>query len=113
MKYPPITYSLLKEKKACTSQLDLFEQRIGLYEPIQLTDETIPKFSQIFDIDWSAYNLLDSNDWLEFNKSTDPALTEFNKEKLMALDEYRKTLNKAHDKLCKSKTTEFARIYNR
>ena len=103
MKYPPITYNLLKEKNACQDQLDLFKQHIGLIEPIPLTTETIQKFSQDFDIDWAADHLLDAVDrkeyhkakdtaWAELEKATKPALAEYDKAIAPALAEYDKAI---------------------
>jgi len=88
MKYPPITYSLLKEKNACQDQLDLFEKYIGLNEPIPLTDETIQKFSTLFDIRWAAKNLLDAVDRNEYFKTIAPAYAEYDKVKDTAYAEY-------------------------
>ena len=79
MKYPPITYSLLKEKEACKEQLDLFEQHIGLNKPIPLTKKTIQKFSPLFDISWAADHLLDAVDRNEYKKAKATAWTEYKK----------------------------------
>jgi hypothetical protein len=101
MKYPPITYSLLKEKRACKEQLDLFDLHIGQNKPIPLTKTTIQQFGSIFDIDWAANNLLDSDDLTKFENAIyaaydkystakTTALAEFNKAKATAADEYNK-----------------------
>jgi hypothetical protein len=103
MKYPPITYKLLKEKKACQSQLDLFEQHIGLNEPIPLTDETIQNFSKLFDIIWAANNLLDFYDCTEFYKAIAPAADEYNKAMAPAYAEYLKADETAYSKYQKAK----------
>lgn len=76
MTYPPIDYKLLKEKKACTEQLDLFKKLFG-DNPIPLTDRTIQKFSPILDILWAAENILTPNHLLEFNVVHIPAEKEY------------------------------------
>ena len=124
MKYPPITHALLKKKKACQKQLDLFEKHIGLNKPIPLTKKTIDKFTHIFDIDWAARNLLDSDDFAEFDKVTAPASAEYDKAFDAAWAEYEKVRLAAwaeYDKVCDSalaefnkvQATEFVRIYKR
>jgi hypothetical protein len=92
MKYPPITYSLLKKKKACKKQLDLFEKHIGRIEPMPLTKKTIEKFRQLFDLDWAAENLLDSEDLHEYKKARTTAYAEFEKAWSDASAEYNKVI---------------------
>jgi hypothetical protein len=133
MKYPPITYNLLKEKKACKEQLDLFEQRIGLNKPIPLTKKTIQKFSQLFDLDWAANNLLDLDDQNEYKKAMAPAyaeylkadetayskyqkakdilLAEYNKAKDPVQAEFKKAIATAFAEYDKAKATVFVRLY--
>lgn len=79
MKYPPITYNLLKEKKACAKHLALFKKHIGLNKPIPLTDETIEKFGSVFDISWAALNLLTPSDYQQFLNTQDLAFMELEK----------------------------------
>ena len=89
MKYPPITLELLKSKKACQGQLDLFQTHFG-DTPVPLTEEVFTKFSSEFDIGWAASNLLDSTDFSEYDKVRDKALTEYDKATNTAKAEYYK-----------------------
>jgi hypothetical protein len=130
MKYQPITYDLLKENKACKDQLALFEQYIGLHEPIPLNDETIEKFSPVFDIDWAVQKLFDVADLLEYDKiiethwkeywkilnplaaKRNKALSDHNPVDLAAADiEYNKAKEAAWPILYKACATEFVRLY--
>jgi hypothetical protein len=126
MKYPPITYALLKEKKACEEELALFRHHIGLNEPIPLNDETIQKFADLFDIEWSARNLLDLEDYLEYKKISIPAYQDFENMRACAWvkcdcnsksligntwGEYTKILHQVQSKYFKIVATEFVRLY--
>lgn len=93
MKYPPITYALLQEKDACKDHLDLFEQHIGRNEPIPLTDDTIQKFGDVFDVSWAAEWLLDSHDFSEFYYETAPAYNDYNNKCILAWNECKKVRN--------------------
>ena len=130
--YQPITYNLLKENKACKKQLDLFELHIGLNKPIPLTDETIQKFSQVFDIDWAVQKLCIVQDVIEYDKAVEShwqdyfktlnpftakcqkALADHNTVDLaIAQSEYNKVKETSLPILYKALATEFVRIYKR
>ncbi len=95
MKYPPITLELLKSKKACQPQLDLFQTQFG-EGSVPLTEEVFTKFASVFDINWAANNLMNSEDYSEYKKVRDSAWAEY----LSAYDEY--------EKIC---ALEFLRLY--
>jgi len=101
MKYPPITAELLKSKKACYGQVELFKDYFW-NSPAPLTEEVFTKFASQFDIDWAAMHLLDSTDLAEYRKVTAPALTEFLKVRDTAWAEY--------DKVKTLAWTEYLRI---
>ncbi len=89
MKYPPITLELLKSKKACQPQLDLFQTHFG-EGSVPLTEEVFTKFASEFDIGWAAYTLLNSEDRNEYNEVADPAYAKYTKVCDSAWAEYQK-----------------------
>jgi hypothetical protein len=105
--YPPITYSLLVEKKACQPQLDLFEKHFGKTKAIPLTKKVVTKFSSVFDIDWAADRLLTKEDYKEYNKVQAPALEEYKKVNSQALEEYKKVNSQALEEYNKVKAPAF------
>lgn len=133
MKYLPITYSLLKKKKACEDHLKLFEYHIGRIEPIPLNDETIEKYYFVFSMFWAASHLLDSKDLAEFRIVREIALKEYedtltsvrlrynDKQELtlfekalyrkLADDEYSEAHRIAINQYNKALATEFVRLY--
>lgn len=81
--YLPITYKLLKSKKACKEQLDLVKKHFGL-KPIPLTRKVVNNFSELFDVEWIADRLL-----------TDPDFKEYVANRYIALTKYTRTIKNA------------------
>ena len=112
MKYPPITAELLKSKKACYGQVELFKDYFW-NSPAPLTEEVFTKFASQFDIDWAAMHLLDSTDLAEYDKVQRPAWDEYAKVTVPALTEFLKVRDTAWAEYDKVKTlawTEYLRI---
>lgn len=86
--YPPITYELLKSKRACKNQLDLVKEHFGM-EPIPLTDKVIDEFSSTFDVAWAARHLLTNNDLALYLKSKAVAFTKLDSIYTAAISIYR------------------------
>jgi uncharacterized membrane protein YqiK len=130
MKYQPITYSLLVEKKACQSELNLVAKHFGKTKAIPLT-----KAASVFDIDWAAKNLLTKEDlaeykkvvvlafaeydkvntlaWAEYKKVTAQALAEYKKVNTLAWAEYQKVNAPAWAEYQKVRAQEFVRLYKK
>ncbi len=106
MKYPPITLELLKSKKACQPQLDLFQTQFG-EGPVPLTEEVFTKFASVFDISWAANNLLNTEDWVEYDKVSASASAEYEKVRDSAWAEYLSAYDE-YEKIC---ALEFLRLY--
>ena len=113
MKYPQITYDLLKSKNACDSQLELFGTHIGLTNSIELTQESALKYCNIFDIDWAAKNLLALDDLVEYNKVRDQALAECEKVRAPAWAEYNKVRAPAWAEYNKVRASTFVNLYSK
>lgn len=64
--YPPITYKLLKSKKACKAELSLVKKHFGL-KPITLSDDIAVKFATTFNVSWAAPALLNKKDCSKYN----------------------------------------------
>ncbi len=112
MKYPPITLELLKSKKACQPQLDLFQTHFG-EGPVPLTEEVFTKFASVFAINWAANNLMNSEDYSEYNKVRDSAWAEYTKVDTSAYAEYTKVCDFAYAeyvKVCNSALSEYKKV---
>lgn len=92
MSYVPITYSLLKEKKACYHELQKFVEVVGLNKPMTLTKEFVNKFYYDFTVEWSAENLLTQKDYKEYKKVKKLAFADFHKIKNVAWSRYQKEM---------------------
>lgn len=93
MKYPPITYSLLKEKKASYDGLQKFEENVGLKTPLPLTKLSTNKFYYFFNIEWSAENLLTKKDYKEYKKVRNSAQSDYTKIWEVARNRYQKKMS--------------------
>jgi hypothetical protein len=111
--YPPITYSLLVEKKACKPQLDLFKKHFGKTKAIPLTKKVVTQFGSVFDINWASENLLTQEDLAEYNKAHAPILAEYNKANAPILAEYEKAHALIWAEYKKAHALEFVRIYKK
>jgi hypothetical protein len=93
MKYPPITLKLLKSKEAC-KQIKIFEEAFG-NEPALLSNGIAVKFSDVFDFEWAARNLLNSDDFVHYNAITSPAYIECVKTIEHCEDEFTQNISQA------------------
>ena len=89
-KYPKITVALLKEKGACSSQVDLLEKHAGKKGYIEPTDRNAIKFASVFDFYWAAQHLLNEEDLAEYKKAYPPIEAEYQKSYAPIWAEYEK-----------------------
>ena len=90
-KYPKITVALLKEKGACSSQVDLLEKHAGKKGYIEPTDRNAIKFASVFDFYWAAQHLLNEEDLAEYKKAYPPIEAEYQKSYAPIEAEYQKS----------------------
>ncbi len=90
--------STLVEKKACTKQVDLFQELFG--ESVTVTEKRAVSVADKFAWHWATDKLLSRT-----------ALDEYNKARQTALDEYEKKRRTAWDEYCKFRAKTFANLY--
>ena len=88
MKYPPITYELLKSKNAFDWQLVNFKNIFGSTVSINLENAT--KVLNTIGQHWTAENLLDSDDFKEYEKYISETVKEFIEIRTEAYDKFLK-----------------------
>ena len=109
MKYPPITLELLRSKKACQSQLVLFQKYFG-DSPVTLTEEIFTKFSSKFDISWASRNLLYLKDLTEYLKVRDTAYAVYEKVRDAYWSEYLKVTAPTWDEYNEALVEEYEKV---
>ena len=83
---PKITLTMLKEKGACSSQVNLFEATFG--EEVIVTVARAKKFADKFDWGWAAEEFLTATARAECDRVTAPAFAECERIRAPAWAEY-------------------------
>ena len=83
---PKITLTMLKEKGACSSQVNLFEATFG--EEVIVTVARAKKFADKFDWGWAAKAFLTAPARAEYDRASAPARAEYDRITAPARAEY-------------------------
>jgi hypothetical protein len=121
MKYPPITYALLKDNNACAEELKIFKKHFGTKKPIPLTKKTINKFAYIFTVTWAASYLLDAEDYDQYCSAVMQLRTAYTNKRDAArtkcknlwTEKYFKESDKLRNQFLKDRATIFVDIYKK
>ena len=116
-----LTAQMLRDKKACGEQVELFVELFG--ESVSVTQKRCAAHANEFDWEWAAEKLLPKPAWAEFDKVRDAAWAEFDKVRDVAWAEYDKVCNAAWAEYYKVRdaalakyhrvcAVTFARLYN-
>ena len=108
---PKITLTMLKEKGACSSQVNLFEATFG--EEVIVTVARAKKFADKFDWGWAAEAFLTAPALAECSRLAAPALAEYDRVRATARAEYDRATGPAwveYDRVTAAAAAEYDRV---
>ena len=95
-----ITAALLKRKRACSSQVALFEELFP--NDVEVTEAVCVSVADKFNWDWAAQNLLSASASAEYERVCAPASAEYERVRASASAEYERVTAQTFGRLAET-----------